>query len=430
MKLLSQSPAPMIRCIDPTSPAYDRLRESDRIIRINGHPVRDLIDLQFYGSDPDLVFEIERKGRTLRIRLDNPDLHPLNIDLAPLSFGCCGNQCSFCFVDQNPRGLRRSLYVKDEEFRLSFLHGNYVTLTRVTQADLNRIAEQRLSPLYLSIHAVDSRVRRSLLGLKQEDHLLDKLAFLADHEIQMHGQIVLCPGVNDGSVLTDTIESLTGFYPHLKTLAVVPVGLTRHRTGLTPLEPVLPAHARQLIEQYAPFQRDFQSRTGDPFLYFSDEFYLLAGLPLPPDSHYLDYWQIENGVGMTRQFIDRLHAQISGFPKRLDSPDHAVIVTGTLAAPVLSEQILPHLIKIEHFEPRLLPVQNDFFGRSVTVSGLLTGQDIARAVSRIDGSFRILLPVNCLNTDGLFLDDWTPDRLREATGHPVDVISGFDECWN
>jgi putative radical SAM enzyme (TIGR03279 family) len=430
MKLHPKSPASVIRRIDPASPVYPGLQESDRIIRINGHPVRDLIDLQFYGSDPDLEFEIERNGRTRRIRFENPEGVPLNIELAPLSLGCCGNHCRFCFIDQNPAGLRSSLYIKDEEYRLSFLHGNYVTLTRVTQADLNRIAEQRLSPLYLSIHAVDSGVRRSLLGLRQDDHLLEKLAFLADHEIEMHGQIVLCPGVNDGPVLSRTVDTLAGFYPHLRTLAVVPVGLTRHRSGLKPLKPVLPELAQDLIEHYAAFQRNFQDRTGNSFVFFSDEFYLLAGLPLPPDSHYGDYWQIENGVGLTRRFIDRFHAQIGAFPKRLDSRDRTVIVTGTLAAPVLADRILPGLKKIRNFEPMLLPVPNDFFGRSVTVSGLLTGHDIARAVSGIDGPFRILLPVNCLNIEGLFLDDWTPDRLSEVTGHAVTVISGFDECWN
>ena len=430
MKSRPESRSPVILKIDPSSPARGLLQESDRIIRINGHPVRDEIDLQFYGSDPDLLFEVDRNGKKLRIRLENPGLSPLNIELISHRFSCCGNHCSFCFVDQNPPGLRRSLYMKDEDIRLSFLYGNYVTLTGVTRNDLNRISEQRLSPLYLSIHAVDSQVRRSLLGLCKDDRLLDKIAFLADHGITMHGQIVLCPGVNDGAVLTETVETLAGFYPHLETLAVVPVGLTRYRAGLAPLRPVLPGQARQLIEQYKNFQRQFQKRTGAPFLFFSDEFYLLAGLPLPPASHYGDYPQIENGVGMTRQFIDRFRAQSGRFPEGLDSPDRSVIVTGTLAAPVLESQILPALEKIRNFEPGLLIVENDFFGHSVTVSGLLTGQDIARAAGGLNGSFRLLVPDNCLNQDLLFLDDWTPDRLREATGHPVHIISGFDECWN
>ena len=347
------------------------------------------------------------------------------IAFEPMHFGCCGNHCIFCFIDQNPRGLRKTLYFKDEDYRLSFLHGNYVTLTRTGRADLARIAAQRLSPLYISVHAADPAVRTKMLGLSSDDHLMDKIRFLADSRIELHAQIVLCPGINDGRVLAETHDALRAFYPQMKSLAVVPVGLTRHRKGLPDLRAVDAGTARQVIGGIHALQERNIKELGGSFVFLADEFYLLAGAPLPPAARYGEFWQIENGVGMTRAFLDDFEREAADLPKRLKRRKKIVIVTGALAAPVLEGRVIPRLRQIGGLEADLALVENRFYGTSVTVSGLLTGQDIARALAGRTAGATVLLPANCLNTDGLFLDDWTPERLSAGLGCRVVVAEGF-----
>jgi putative radical SAM enzyme (TIGR03279 family) len=346
-----------------------------------------------------------------------------------MAFRACGNKCIFCFSDQNPQGLRKSLYFKDEDYRLSFLFGNYVTLTRVGRDDLERIAEQRLSPLFVSIHAFDLEVRKKLLGFKRDDHLWDKLRFLAGSGIELHGQIVLCPGINDGDVLDRTVSACAELYPSLQSLALVPVGLTRHRQTLRPLDRFDAARAKGMVAWAQEIQNRYKKRFSEPFVYLSDEFYLLSKNPLPSPRHYGDFWQSENGVGMTARFLAAFRKSSRSFPKSLRRPARIVLVTGGLAAPVLKKMILPVLNRIRRLRAEVIAVPNRFYGETVTVSGLLAGRDIARALKTTAKNAVAFIPSNCLNHDGLFLDDWTVDALGKAAGRTVRVLDGFDGFW-
>jgi len=405
------------------------IRAGDRLIAINGSRVGDILDYQFYSADEVLDFTFFREGKERRIRVKKKEGEDLGFEFEPMRFRKCGNRCIFCFVDQNPKGLRSSLYVKDEDFRLSFLHGNYVTLTYVSQSDLERILAQKLSPLYVSVHATDPEVRKKLLGLKHADRLLEKIRILVRGGIEIHGQIVLCPGINDGEKLKESVESLARFFPAFRSLAVVPVGLTRHRKGLPQLHGVDAQFAKQTIKIVRRLQSRFRKQIGDFFVYLADEFYLQAGKPLPAFDHYGDFWQVENGVGMIRAFLNDFKEASRTFPQKLDRPRRYVWVTGRAAGPILKKKVIPRLCRIGGLRADVCVVPNTFYGETVTVSGLLTGRDIVRALQEKEGDFIVLLPPNCLSSDGLFLDDWTVQKIEKRLRRKVVVVREFEDLW-
>ncbi|MBN2200680.1 DUF512 domain-containing protein [bacterium] len=419
---------PRLESVRPGSPASAAgLRRGDALVSVNGKPVRDLLDFRFHSSDGSPACVFEREGRKVRVAIPDGDAEAFGLQFAPMRFRACGNKCVFCFVDQNPPGARPSLRFKDEDYRLSFLFGNYVTLTAVGEEDLERIAEQRLSPLYVSVHAADPEVRRRLLGLRKDDRLIEKIRFLGERGIEMHGQVVLCPGINDGSVFDETVAALAGFFPAFRSVAVVPVGLTRHRRLLPKLNPVTAGAAKALLDRISPMQRRFRTVTGESFVYAADEFYLLAGRPVPPASHYREYWQRDNGVGMVRSLLSDISRNRRRLPFSVPRRTRFRVVTGTLAAPVLESHVLPVLNRIRNASFSITAVRNRFFGDSVTVSGLLTGRDIAAGL-RSGGPFdAALLPSNCLNSDGLFLDDWTPEKLSVRLARPVRILESFTD---
>jgi len=404
------------------------IRPGDQLLEINGHPIRDIIDYQFYSADEilDCTFLTNNKVKKIQINLEEENI---GLEFEPMRFKRCGNHCIFCFIDQNPKGLRKSLYFKDEDYRLSFLYGNYVTLTNVTKSDMERIVEQKLSPLYVSIHATDPEIRKTLLGLKRKDYLLEKIHFLTNHSIELHGQIVICPGINDGEVLHRTLQTLSSFFPGLRSVAVVPVGLTRHRKGLPKLKKHNPESVLDIIRIVQTLQEEYEKKFGEPFVYLSDEFYLLVGKPLPSSFHYRDFWQIENGVGLTRFFLSSFEDSARTFPSKLKKKQHLVFVTGTMAEPILRENVLPVLNRIKNLSVRLLPISNRFFGESVTVSGLLTGKDIINTLQKENKDTTILLPSNCLNTDNLFLDDVSLEELRRKLNRKIIVVEDFKTFW-
>lgn len=406
------------------------LLRGDRLLSVNGHSLSDMIDFHFYTDGKRLKCRVLRDGKERKFLLKQRDGVPLGLHFEPLRYAVCGNNCLFCFIDQNPRGLRETIYIKDEDYRMSFLYGNYVTLTRTGPGDIERIIEQRLSPLYVSVHAVDAQVRRRLLGLKKEDRLLEKLEQLCGAGIEVHAQIVLCPGLNDGDILAESIDTLERFYPALRSLAVVPVGLTAHRNGLPELRAVDAAAAAAMLDQGERYQQTFMAKHGEPFVYFADEFYLLAGRELPPDDHYGLYWQTGNGVGITREFLSLFEMESRDFPASLPARTHVTLVTGTLAAPVLRKHILPVLNRIGNLSADLQPVENRLFGSSVTVSGLLCGRDIVAALREIPEESIVLLPPNCLNTDDLFLDDKTPEGMAAELKRQVIVADDFAGIWD
>ena len=398
------------------------IRVGDALERIGGHPARDVLDVWFRMADEGVILELRRNGEVFEVRIEEPDGGDLGLEFEEMTTRRCGNRCVFCFVDQLPPGMRPALYVKDEDVRLSFLFGSYVTLTDVSDEDLERIVEQRFSPLYISVHATDPRVRKKILGRPGGGNVLATMQRLAEAGIWMHTQIVLCPGINDGLELTRTVWDLSALFPQVRSIAVVPVGLTRHRQGLTPLKPVGRTEAEQCIEQVTGWQEKFLDRFGERLVYAADECYLTAGLEIPASEDYEDFPQIENGVGMVRQFLDAFKAEEERLPERLKERLILTLVTGTSAEELL-RSMAERLEQVDGLSVRVVAVKNRFFGASITVSGLLTGQDILAALEQEAVGDAVLLPPNCINDDGLLLDDQMPEQLAEALGVPVEVGS-------
>lgn len=405
------------------------LRPGDELLSINGEQLNDVIDYQFNIHDEELELEIKRGDEKFIVEFEDGLDEDLGIDLEELTCRSCGNKCMFCFVDQNPNGVRSSLLFKDEDYRMSFLYGNYITLTNTSRKSLQRIAEQRLSPLYISVHATNPEVRSRMLGVRKQDTLLSDLKSLADQRITMHAQIVLCPGWNDGAVLDETINDLAEFFPMVETVAIVPVGLTGHRNGLEQLTSVTPDKAREVIAWEKKKTADLLTKMQSYFIFLADEFFLLAGEEIPPAERYEDFAQIENGVGMVRQLFDEFEEDVKDFPTIVNATT-IDIITGKMAASVLEERILPSLNRIDGLQANIRAVKNRFHGGGVSVSGLLVGQDIAHHFADKKCGDLVVLPPNCLNHDNLFLDDWTVERLQAAIGAPVvQVKNGFQEIF-
>ena len=394
------------------------IREEDLLIALNDHPVNDFLDYYFYQSEESLTVEFNHSGKRCRVDVEKSYEEDLGLELEDIKIRSCSNNCVFCFIKQNPPKMRRQIYFCDEDYRYSFLYGNYITLTEMNDKDLDRISEQRLSPLYISVHATDPDVRKAIFRFKSEDRLMEKIAFLTQNRIELHTQVVLVPGLNDGKILQKTIEDLYQFKESIKTLAIVPVGLTRHRRRLPEIKTVTSELARGLLKQSRKWNRDYQNNEGDPFVYLSDEFYLLSEESLPESAHYGPYYQLENGVGLCRRLIDSIdqHRIVN-----ISKPLNITLITGKLAEPVLREFVLPYLNGQAKLTADLLSIDNRFFGNSVTVSGLLTGRDILNQLPKDFTSDCIFLPPNCINEDGALLDDMTPQDIFGETGVPVRI---------
>jgi putative radical SAM enzyme (TIGR03279 family) len=336
---------------------------------------------------------------------------PLGLTFAPPVPAGCRNNCIFCFVHQLPKGLRKPLYVKDEDYRLSFLNGNYVTLANITEVELTRIIEQRLSPLYISVHATNPGLRQQLLGKKSIPPILEQLQALAAARITLHTQVVLCPGINDGAELELTVSDLSNLYPAVQSLAIVPLGLTRHRQKLPQLQSVDGSYAREFITQWGPRAKALKKSLGEPFLFLADEFYLKAALPFPRLREYGDLPQIENGVGMVPLFLREA-------AKTLRSAHHlgdfrVTVPTGVSSFPFVGE-FLAQLSKKTGVTVAPVAVENRLFGESVTVSGLVAGNDIVAALAGLDIGRALLVPdVMLKEGEGIFLDDITLEELEE-----------------
>ncbi len=419
-----------ISVVYPDTPAARLgLQPGDEIIAIDSHEIRDPIDFQFYSAEESYCLHLRRGGHEWKVNLAPEESGWLGVEFADMEYHSCGNKCVFCFVDQNPAGMRKSLYFKDEDYRLSFLYGNYVTLTNLSRSHLERIVEQRLSPLYVSVHSTEDDLRKRMLGLRRSDRLLEKIDFLARGGIELHAQIVLCPEWNDGEHLEKTLADLAARFPAVQSVAVVPLGLTGHREELTALRTVTPAEAVGLLVSEKRWEKEFRSRLGVAFVYLADEFYLLAGAPLPSAARYDGFPQIENGVGMTRSFLDRFARQKYRFPREV-KPVRVRIVSGELAAPILTARVLPVLNTISGLQAEVVAVKNRFFGGKVTVSGLITGGDIIGQLRGMERADLIMIPPNCRNGDGLFLDDLDLDGLSRALDAPVLAPqSGFTELF-
>lgn len=407
----------IIETVTPGSIADELdVETKDRLLCVNGHPLRDIIDYSYYTStDEELLLEIVKPdGEHWELEIEKEPYEPLGLTFAPPQPARCRNNCIFCFVHQLPKGLRKPLYVKDEDYRLSFLNGNYVTLANLKPAELARIIEQRLSPLYISVHATNPQLRRQLLGNKDIPPIMDQLRKLADSGIAMHTQVVLCPGLNDGPELERTVADLAGLHPAVQSLAIVPLGLTRHRRGLPTLTAVDADYAREFIEFWQPRARSLNKRLREPFLFLADEFYLKAALPFPPFREYGDLPQIENGVGMVPLFL-----RDAGRVLRTARPAGNVrvtVATGVSAFGFVAE-FLAGLGRKTGAEIVPVAVENRLFGESVTVCGLVAGNDIVAALAGVDIGQALLIPdVMLKEGEGVFLDDVGLDELGQRLG--------------
>lgn len=400
------------------------IRVGDELLEVNGHRVLDAIDYRFHESDDTVSLKVARGKEVVFYDIEKDEGERIGIDFEEMRILSCGNDCIFCFVDQNPKGLRKQLYFRDGDYRLSFMYGNYTTMTNAGPAILDRIIKQRLSPQYISVHVTDLEIRKRLMGLAKDDFILEKIKLLHDNGIDMHTQIVLCPGVNDGDALTKTVFDLYPFQKHIVSLAVVPVGLTDHRFGLATLRKVDSAYAGGVVSMIETWQNRFREEIGRAFVYPSDEFYIVAGREVPPAGYYDGFPQIENGVGIVRSFIEDFRKQSRGFPKRLPAPRRLTLATAELAAGFMEKEILPRLCKIDGLDANLDVVQNVLFGRSVTVAGLLSGKCLYSALQGRDLGDLVLLPPDILNADGLFLDDVTVPALEEQLQTRVRMFDG------
>ncbi|EGO64912.1 DUF512 domain-containing protein [Acetonema longum] len=401
----------------------DRLgiKPGDRLVTVNGRTVKDLIDLSFALAEERLELVIEKgRGIQKRLRLHKKYDADLGLEFESAVFDQvkrCANRCLFCFVDQMPAGMRDSLYVKDDDYRLSFLYGNFVTLTNLSEADLLRIKQLHLSPLYVSVHCTKGDLRAEMMGNPRAANIMDQIRELIDSGIELHIQVVLCPDFNDGSVLTKTFEDLYRLNRSIRSVAIVPVGLTRHRQSCPPLSSFTPDSAREVIRQVAPWQQKCRQQLGHSFIYLADEFYRMADTPLPVREEYDGFPQLENGVGLIRTFLDEWYqcaAEIS-LPA-YDQPFYLDIVSGMSFAPIL-QSILNGLGE-KNLHIRVIPVLNRYFGSQITVSGLLTGNDIIDAVREMPGPRNgIIFPGTALRKgESVFLDNMKVEQISDALG--------------
>ncbi len=403
------------------------LKAGDRILMINEMPIDDFLDLYVASFDQAYKMKYERAGKAASAEFEREAGEPLGIEVDMDKIHECRNNCVFCFFDQMPKGLRKELYFKDEDYRLSFLHGNYLALTNLTPEDEERIVEQRLSPLYVSVHATQPEVRERLLGKTPPENVVETLKRLGDRGIQFHTQIVVVPGYNSGEVLRQTIEDLVEMGEMILSVGVVPVGLTAHRQGLPDLEPVDAELARDVVRTVRGFNHRMRQRTGNGVVYAADELFIKADMALPESPYYDDYPQVENGIGMLRILLDSAAEAI--VPEALREK-WITFVTGTLAKPYLVE--VAGRLREEGIIANVLAPHNSLFGDIVTVSGLLPGKDILALKPRLKGFDAVVLPPDMLNADGLTLDGMKIEDLEKELGLPVvpgslDVMDILDE---
>ncbi len=407
--------------VDPGSPLYGYIRPGYSVLEVNGKPVADEIDFRFRLADDRVHIRFaDTSGKEIDFQFDSVEAADLGLTLDDHRIHFCKNNCIFCFVHQQPQGMRRTLYFKDEDYRLSFTHGNFVTLSNTTDADLARIIEQRLSPLYVSVHATDDTLRRCMLKNEKLAPIVPRLKYLGENGITLHTQVVLCPGINDGPQLERSVEELSALFPYVESLAVVPVGLTKYRDNLPNLRTYAPDEAVEVIKYLEKMQKRLLKEHGTRFVWAADEFYIAAGLPFPAKSSYEHMPQFENGIGMAREFIANFSRRKAKL-KSIRSDKRVALLTGASAFGFFTSEIMPH------FDEAKLPVTlhrvaNRFWGEKVTVSGLLTGQDLLRhARSIVDQFDLVVLPPNCINPDDLFLDNLTLEQFRTVLGKPVQI---------
>jgi len=406
----------------------------DAIVAINNSPMRDLIDYQFLCADEFLQIDVlDEKGKKHRVEIEKDFDQDLGLEFETALFDGliqCNNACPFCFIDQQPSGKRKSLYLKDDDYRLSFLYGSYLTLTNLTDKEWKRIEQMRLSPLYVSVHATDPKLRIKLLKNPRAGLILEQLKWFAQKDLQIHAQIVVCPGLNDGQHLEKTILDLVSFYkedwPTVASIAVVPVGLTKFRPTEDILIPVTREKAKEVIAQVKTLQKTFQQKYQTNIVWLADEWFLIARESLPLD--YEDYPQIGNGVGSISQFINQFKAVAKKRLPKSISPERKLSWIVGNAVEFAFSSLVKQLNQVEGLTVKLMPLKSEYWGQDITVTGLLTGHDLLKGLTDEDLGSGIILPAVMLKDgESKFLDDMTLEQISQKLVIPIYPVNGVDE---
>lgn len=429
----------------PGSPAERAgIAAGDRLVAINGKVVRDVVGYGFHQANSRVMVEVERagEGAPLLFTIRKPEGQDLGLEFMDPTFDGikrCNNHCPFCFVDQNAPGLRRTLDIKDDDLRYSFLYGGFITLTNLKESDWARISDERLSPLYVSVHATEPEMRRQLLGNPRAPEIVPQLRRLGDMGVRVHTQLVLCPGINDGAQLDRSLSDLATLHPHVQTVGVVPVGLTRFRRNnhyqiKLDLRPYTAEEAARVLAQVEEWQRRLRSDLDTNFAFLSDEWYILAGREVPPAREYGEYEQLENGVGLVRQLLDESRRTAKKLPASIDQPIRVVVACGVMPSETLERALVP-LRRVENLDVRLVVVENTTLGGNVSCSGLLFGAEVAEALRpySFEGEERadlIFLPRRMFDHTGVrTLDEWTFDKFQAELGRPVIAADWTRDIW-
>ncbi|WP_041238191.1 TIGR03279 family radical SAM protein [Gloeothece citriformis] len=415
----------------------------DAIVSINSITPRDLIDYQFLCADEFLELEVlDIQGKTHHLEIEKDYDEDLGLEFETALFDGliqCNNRCPFCFIDQQPPGKRDTLYLKDDDYRLSFLYGSYLTLTNLTEKEWTRIEQMRLSPLFVSVHATEPEIRIRLLKNRQAGKILDHLKWFQDRRLQIHAQVVVCPGINDGEHLEKTLLDLASFHggdiPAVISAAVVPVGLTRFRPPEDELTSVTEENATEVIARVQQLQTQFRQKLGTNFAWLADEWFLIARQELPPESHYEDYPQIGNGVGSIRQFIKQFHTTAKTLLPASISPEKRLTWVVGNAVEKAFEPLVQQLNQVKGLTVTLAPLKSNYWGQEITVTGLLTGQDLIEGLQGQDLGDSVLLPTVMLKHDEpKFLDDLTVDDVAQQLNIPILTVSDIEtllqQCQN
>lgn len=418
------------------------IESGDYLVSINGNTIKDVFDYRFYCSDSELTLEIEKKnGELWQIEIEKDEMEDLGLEFTHSLLDeekSCHNKCVFCFIDQLPKGMRETLYFKDDDARLSFLFGNYITMTNLDNEEINRIIRYRMSPVNVSVHTTNPELRKKMLNNRFAGDILEKIQRFTSNGITVNSQIVLCPDLNDGSELDKTIEDLTALYPELHSISVVPVGLTRYREGLAHLKAFDKESAQSVVDQVEFWQKRLLEKYGTRIVYLADELYILAGRALPDYGDYEDFPQIENGVGMVTSLIYEVNEALEDYletSKKGSDKRHALagktvsIATGVSVFPYMKGIAEKIESTIDRLRINVYPVENAFFGGAVTVTGLLTGCDLLRTLGDKELGDKLLLSRNMFKAGtATLLDDITADQLEEKLGVKIQIVDNSGQA--
>lgn len=399
------------------------LKPGDKIEAIDGSRVKDIIDYRFKISDENILLRVRKSGAVEEYEIEKDYDDDLGLEFEEFRIRKCANDCIFCFVDQNPPGMREAVYFRDGDFRLSFLHGHYITMTNMGWKELKRVVEQRLTPLYISVHVTQPDKRLEMFLYGKDDLLLKKFEYLTENGIELHSQVVLCPNWNDGEFLEKTIEDIHQYAPIARSMSIVPAGLTKHRDGLPYIAPVTADYAEEFIPFAEKLAKKYKLNDNRRFVFLSDEWFLMTKKELPSIAYYEDSELSENGVGQVPHFWNNWQKDIQSLPKKIKKPRRVTVCTGTLISEWFKSNWIPTVQNIKNLEINHVTIFNEFYGsKEITVSGLLVGKDIIDQLKGKDLGDMVIFSDRILSETGtVTLDDMSLDKISEEVGTPVVV---------